>query len=77
MKIRISEGFCLRLPTGLLLNGVTAPLVAKALREQNIHLSAKDVRQLLRSVRKYKKEHPDWVLAEVCGTNGKQVVIQL
>lgn len=81
MRIRISGapsgGFSLRLPTGLLLNGLTAPLLARKLRKQGIELSAKSLRMLFRAVKAYKKAHPQWSIVKVESTRGERVDIRL
>ena len=81
MKIRISEipskEFYLQLPTGLLLNGLTTPALAKTIKQYGINLSIKDTRLLIRAAKRYKKEHPDWKLVEVYSAKGERVEIRL
>lgn len=81
MRIRISEtpskGFSLRLPTKLLLNPLTAPILSRQLKKHGVNLSAKSLRLLIKAVGDYQKTHPDWLLVEVDSAKGERVEIRL
>lgn len=81
MKIRVVEkeksGFCLQLPTGLLLNRLTAGIIARKLRKVGMQVSGKCVYAFAKAVRTYRKEHPQWQLVEVLDSRGTQIQIKL
>lgn len=81
MQISVVEkeksGVCLQLPTGLLLNRLTAGIVARKLRKQGMQISGKSVYAFAKAVRTYRKEHPQWQLVEVQSANGEQIQVNL
>ena len=62
-----------RIPMGAALNDVTASLLARKLREKGYDISPAQMRDLFRKIRRYRKEHPDWVPVEI-ETAGKETV---
>ena len=70
-KLRDLRGF--RIPMGVALNDVTASLLARKLREKGYDISPAQMRDLFRKIRRYRKEHPDWVPVEI-ETAGKETV---
>ena len=62
-----------RIPMGAALNDVTASLLARKLREKGYDISPAQMRDLFRKIRRYRKEHPDWVPVEI-ETTGKETV---
>ena len=62
-----------QIPMGVALNDVTASLLARKLREKGYNISPAQMRDLFRKIRRYRKEHPDWVPVEI-ETTGKETV---
>ena len=81
MRIIVNESggknIKLRLPSSLVLNGLSAILLAKALKSKNINISAKELYILFWAIKKYKFTHPKWKLIEVHDHDGDSVEITL
>ena len=81
MRINITQSsgdiIRLRLPHGLVLNGLSATLFSAKLKKADVNLSGKQLRILFRAIRKYKREHPEWKLIEVQSQDGDTVEIVL
>lgn len=81
MRVTIKQtndrGFCLKLPTGLALNRPAAWLLARQLRKKNVHVSPKELYRFMKAVRVYKKDHSDWLLAEMHSTDGEEISVTL
>lgn len=79
MKIIVKEGsgkgFRLRLPTALMMNGLSAIPISAMLRRNNLSISRKQLRTLFRAVKAYKSKHPEWKLIEVRSNGGDFVEI--
>lgn len=67
----------LRLPSALALNSVSALWIQKALQERGITLTRQQLLLLMRTLRKYKRKHPNWNLVEVEQADGKCIEIRL
>lgn len=71
----------LRFPTGLVLNRLTVEILwrvfRKKIREGEIPITKAQVMTLIRAAKTYKRRHPDWVLVEVDGHDGDQVMVKL
>ena len=80
MRITVrSEEANLRIPipTGLILNDLTAGLVPKFMEQNGITITTKQARKFIRAMKKYKRRHRDWVLVEVQSSDGDYVEIKL
>ncbi len=78
--VKESEGKNIRLllPTGMVLNRLTAGLISKALVERaKMDLSTGQMMRLMRELKRFKRKHPDWVLVEVQSSDGDYVKIKL
>lgn len=79
MDIIVREGkgktIHLRLPTGLVMNGVSAAVLSARLRMQGVDISAKQLRILFHAIKDYQSAYPDWKLVEVESGNGTFVEI--
>lgn len=82
MKIHVMERgvqkINLRLPTGLLLNRVTAYLAPHFTKKNDgMPITGAQAYRLIRALKEYKAGHPEWVLVEVDSANGDHVEIRL
>ena len=83
MRIRItSDGKTTNLlfPTSLILNPIGFSLTRGAIKIDNVGitgLKAKDVSKILKVIKSYKKENPDWNLLEIESADGDGVIIRL
>lgn len=80
MRITVRSGdFKLRIPipTGLVLNDLTAGLVPKIMEQNGMTITTKQARKLIRAMKKYKRRHRDWTLVEVQSSRGDYVEIKL
>ncbi|MBQ6989501.1 MAG: hypothetical protein IJN58_00460 [Clostridia bacterium] len=67
----------LRFPTGLVLNRLTVSILVHALRDKDFPFNKKQLMTLIKAAKTYKHHHPDWVLVEVDGHDGDQVMVKL
>lgn len=80
MKITVrSDEVNLRIPipTGLVFNDLTAALVPKLMAQNGMTITAKQARNFIRAMRKFKRRHRDWTLVEVQSAEGDYVEIKL
>lgn len=80
MKIRIRsrEGnFHLPIPTGLVLNGLTASLLPQVCSEMGLKLSKQQAKNLIFALKQFRRTHKDLVLVEVRSADGDEVLIKL
>ena len=62
-----------RIPMEMALNDLTASLLARKLREKGYDITPAQLRDLFRQIRRYRKDHPDWVPVEI-EARGKETV---
>ena len=67
----------LRIPTGLVFNRFTAAAISKEAGKYGVKLSPQQARILIKTLKKYRRTHPDWVLAEVRSADGGYVLVKL
>ena len=80
MKIFIKSDdlkLTLRLPTGLILNRLTAGIVCRKLKKEGLHLTRKQTVLFIKELKKYKKKHRDWNLVEVSENDTNSIVIKI
>ena len=75
MRIDIHRLTELRIPLDLVLNDVTAPILAKKLRKKGLQITDDQLRRLFREVRRYRKAHPEWVPVAVDPKGGEKIRI--
>ena len=81
MRITVKESggtnLCLRLPSGLMLNRLSAYIFSATLRKYHLEISGEQLYILCRAVKEYKAKHPQWKLVEICDQKGDIVEIVL
>ena len=81
MKIHIKDNnrfrFRMHLPSVLVLNPLSARLIAKRLRKQGLGITGRQAAAFSKSLNRYRREHPEWLLVEVLECNGTQITVQL
>jgi len=65
----------LRLPSGLVLNRLSAILLSAVLKNKDINISGKQLHILFREIKAYKATHPEWKLIEVHSHDGEIIEI--
>ncbi len=65
----------LHLPSGLVINRLSAGFLSASLKKKGIDVSGKQMHILLQEIKKYKSAHPEWKLVEVYGQSGEFVEI--
>lgn len=65
------------LPTELVFNRFTAPIAARAASENGVEITPAQMQALFSAIKRYKRAHPDWVLAEVKSAGGDLVKVKL
>ena len=80
MKIIVKEPdhhIRLRIPTGLVFNRFTAAAISKEAGKYGVKIRPHQARILMNELKKYRRTHPDWVLAEVQSGDGEYVLVKL
>ena len=80
MRIRVKDkehNIRFWFPTGLLLSRPIAAAIAKGARDKGMPLTGKQLNVLFKAIKRYRREHKDWVLAEVDSKDGDKVFIKL
>ncbi len=71
MKSLEGPNLTIPLPTALVLNPITAKIAA-----HQSDLNFRQLNRLFQTIRACKKQHPDWVLAEVRSADGTKITIR-
>ena len=69
------ENHNIKLPTGIVLNRISAGIVSGVLKKYDVEISKKQLVELMRVAKNYKKQHPEWKLLEVDDAGGEHVEI--
>lgn len=81
MKVYVKEEaghkIDIRIPTVLALNRVTAGIAARICQKNGMIITKNQLRVLIKSIKDFKKHHPDWKLVEIQGADGETVEIIL
>lgn len=80
MKIRVKDkehNIRFWFPTGLFLCRPVAAAIARGARDKGMPLTGKQLNVLFKAIKRYRREHKDWVLAEVDSKDGDKVFIKL
>ena len=65
----------IKIPTGLALNRVTAGIISNACQKNGINISKKQILELMKAFKCFKKHHLSWKLLEVYDADGEHVEI--
>ena len=76
MKITVNNRTAVLAPTGLVINRLTARIFLRRLKKEGVHITRKQLLLCLKEFKRYKKEHPEWNLIEVCSKDGNTVNIK-
>ena len=76
MKITVNNRTAVLAPTGLVINRLTAHIFLRRLKKEGVHMTRKQLLLCLKEFKRYKKEHPEWNLIEVCSKDGNTVNIK-
>lgn len=80
MRLTVKEtdhNIHLGLPTGLLLNRVTAFAIARKAKKHGVSVTYRQMMALISALHAYRRTHEEWVLVEVTGAKGEYVQIKL
>jgi len=77
VKESTGENHDIKIPTGVALNRVTAGVVTSVLKKNGVALPKKQLLQLMKEAKKYKRNHPEWKLLEVEDADGEYVEITI
>ena len=83
MRIKITSNgktTSLLFPTSLILNPISFSFTRGDIKIDNVGISglkAKDVSKILKVIKRYKKENPEWNLVEIESADGDGVIIKL
>ncbi len=67
----------LGLPTGLLLNRVSAHAISKEAKKYGVTLTYSQTVKLIKAINAYRRAHKEWILAEVSCADGEYVLVKL
>ena len=65
----------INLPTGMVLNRVSAGIVCGILKKYDVKIQKKQLLELMKVAKNYKKSHPEWILLEVDDAGGEHIEI--
>lgn len=72
------------LPSGLILNNLTATLGTKVINkyinqncDSTVNITSHDVRKLVQEIRRLKRKYPNWYLVDIESSDGDVVKIKL
>ena len=77
MKIKINNRTVVLAPTGLVVNRFASLFLRRKLKKEGIYVTRKQLLLCMKEFKRYKKEHPDWNLIEVCPKEGDMVNIKM
>ena len=77
MKVTINRHTVFRFPTRLIVNRITAAILRIKLKKEGLLLTRKQTIQVIKEYRKYKRNHPDWNIAEIIDSDGDTVKITI
>ena len=77
--VKSNEGpnIWLPLPSGLVLNRFVAGFAPKYLKEYGIEITKEQAVVFIKELNRYRRKHPEWVLAEVQNSSGEYVKVKL
>ena len=65
------------IPTWIVINPFTYPLVSRYLRKHGINVSTKTLRKIIKAHKKFKKEHVEWNAIDIESSTGNIMHIQI
>lgn len=81
MKISVIEpgkhNIRIRIPTGLVLNRLSAYIIAKAAQKNGVSLTFEQIYTLITVLKDFKRSHTDWKFVEVQSANGEYVLVTI
>lgn len=79
MKISVygNQKINIAIPSGLVLNPLTASILPMYLRKYDVHITGAQARKFVRVLNRYRKANPEWSLVEVLSSKGEGVRIRL
>lgn len=81
MRIIIDEGkektIKLVLPTGMVLNRLTASMAPGLLEKKGIIITGEQMLLLIQALRRCRRHHPEWKLVEIDSSKGEHIEISL
>lgn len=72
-----SKSIRLRIPTGLIINPLTAWIAAKVTQENDVTLTYEQACALFAALKDFKRTHGEWKLVEIESANGDFVEITI
>ena len=67
----------LPVPSGMVLNRLTAGFAQKYLKEYGLDITKEQAASLIGEINRYRRAHPEWVLVEAQSADGEYVKIKL
>ena len=65
------------IPSGIVLNPLTASILPMYLRKYDVRITGAQARKFVRVLNRYRKSNPEWSLVEVLSSTGDGVRIRL
>ena len=77
--VKSNEGpnIWLPIPSGLVLNRFVAGFVPKYLKGYGLDITKEQAILFVKALNRYRRKHPEWVLAEVQSADGEYVKVKL
>lgn len=67
----------LPIPSGLVFSRFAAGFAPKYLKEYDIDITKEQAVAFFKALKRYRRQHPEWVLVEVQRSNGEYVIVKL
>ncbi len=72
-----SQDIRLTIPTGLVLNRLTAAIAPRCLKNSGVCITSKQAIAFVKELNRFRCAHPEWVLVEVQSADGEYVKVKL
>lgn len=77
MKITINSHTVLLFPTGIIANRFTALIISRMLKKEGVQLTNKQIALFIKEIKRFKKNHPDWNLVEICDEDKDTIEVKV
>lgn len=77
MKVRVNDKTVFMFPTRLAINRLTAGFIRRKLRKEGVKLSRKQTVRMIKTLHKYRRNHPEWNLVDVREAGGDHIIVRI
>ena len=80
MRINICDGddsFKIAIPNGLFLSNCAAFGLHRMLKKKGINIKTRNIRKLMKEIRKYNKKNGSWELVQINSDDGERITVSI